>query len=156
MFLILAHGRTERGRLYSLFSVAFSLSPSPHPSSLIWPLNPLHWPSKAKSRPTIVTAQAKSYRAPPPLKLKAPVPSTIVSGVVCRERRGRGSAGGGAHAPFSSLPVSLRLTPGTDICANPPLTFRIAGLNALVLFIPLAWASHFHEWAHGLTFARMS
>jgi Ca2+:H+ antiporter len=23
----------------------------------------------------------------------------------------------------------------------------------LVFFIPLAWASHFHEWAHGLTFA---
>ncbi|KAH9987960.1 hypothetical protein BJV77DRAFT_1061506 [Russula vinacea] len=26
-------------------------------------------------------------------------------------------------------------------------------LNALLVFIPLAWVSHFQEWAHGLTFA---
>jgi hypothetical protein len=58
--------------------------------------------------------------------------------------------------PLSSLPVSLRLTSGTDTCANNLLTFRNTGLNVLVVFIPLAWVSHFHEWAHGVTFARMS
>jgi hypothetical protein len=40
--------------------------------------------------------------------------------------------------------------------ANTLLTSRNTGLNVLVLFIPLAWLSHFHEWAHGRTFARMS
>jgi hypothetical protein len=33
--------------------------------------------------------------------------------------------------------------------------FHNAGLNVLVLLIPIAWVSHLKEWAHGLTFARM-
>jgi hypothetical protein len=148
MFLFLANGRTERGHRY----IAFPGLPAPcHPPPLP-SLNPLpSCPSKIKSRPTVL---AKTYRAPP---LKTPpVPSTIASGVLCRERKDGGSAGSGVHLPLSSLPVSLRWTSGPDICAISLLTFRNAGLNLLVFFIPLAWASHFHEWAHGLTFARMS
>jgi hypothetical protein len=120
--------------------------PSP-PSSLTGPLNPLpSWPSKVKSRPTVLT---KSYRAPP---VKAPVPPNIASG----ERTDGGSAGSRVHVPLSSLPVSLRLTSATDICANTLLTFRKAGVNVLVVFIPLAWVSHFRGWSHETTFARMS
>jgi hypothetical protein len=60
-----------------------------------------------------------------------------------------------AHAIVFSPCQSLRLTSGTDICANTLLTFRKAGLNALVVFIPLARVSHFREWSHGTTFAHM-
>jgi hypothetical protein len=58
------------------------------------------------------------------------------------------------HVPSSSLHVSLpsRFTS----CLNTLLTSRNVGLNALFIFIPLAWVSHFEEWTHGLTFARMS
>ena len=161
VFLFLAYGRTERGPwLYSLSRVTSSLSPlSPTPIlfSLTGPLYPLpSCPSKIKLRPTVLAnprAKYCPYRAP---QLKDPVPSTIASGVVCRERTDSGSAGRRVHMPLSSLPVSLRLTSGANICAITLLTFPGAGLNVLVIFIPLAWVSHFHEWTHGLTFARMS
>ena len=65
------------------------------------------------------------------------------------------------HVPLSTLPVSrsslvLGVRHGIYAHPNTLLTLRNAGLNVLVIFIPLAWVSHFHEWTHGLTFARMS
>src|SRR5258708_16407044 len=58
--------------------------------------------------------------------------------------------------PSPSLPVSHPLTSNLDICANPLLISRNVGLNVLLIFIPLAWVSHFHEWSHRLTFGCMS
>jgi len=58
--------------------------------------------------------------------------------------------------PSPSLPVSHPLTSNLDICANPLLISRNVGLNVLLIFIPLAWVSHFHEWSYRLTFGCMS
>lgn len=146
-------GRTETlSMLYSLTGVT-----SPHHLSPAGPLNPSRsWPSKIKSRRTVPlagVAKSKSYRALPP---QAPVPSAIASGVVSRERTDGGSAGRRAHVLLSSLPVSLlRLKFGTNVCANTRLIFPIAGLNLLVVFIPLAWVSYFNEWEHVITFSCM-
>lgn len=150
MFLFLAYGRNERG---FISSKGFLPSPPPTTPSLLQGLSILSppWPSKVKSRPIVLLV--KPYRAPP---LKSPpAPSTIVSGVVSQERTESGSAGNGVHMLLSLLPVSLRLT---DICAPEYSThlFRNAGINILIVFIPFAWVSHFYEWTHGLTFARMS
>jgi hypothetical protein len=105
MFLFLADtGRTERGRLYTLSTLAVPLFPSPHPFFLTGSLNHLpSWPSKVKPRQTVLP---KSYRAPPLMFPTTTVPSTIVSGVVWQERTDGGSAGSRVHVPFSTLHVS--------------------------------------------------
>lgn len=74
-----------------------------HSFSHTGPLNPLpSYPSKIKS--CLLTVLAKSYHAPP---LKAPpVPSSIASGVFCRERKYGGRDGSGVHVPLPSLASS--------------------------------------------------
>ena len=147
--------RTERGQclIYSFRSLSgFTCSFSfPHPFSLTGPLNPLSsWPSKVKSSRKVPAKSHRRHRALPPKSL---VHSTIAFGVVYWERKDGGSAGSRVHVPLSSLPVSI--WHGYMREYSSVLTFRNAGLNSLVIFIPLAWVSHFHEWTHGLTFARM-
>ena len=73
----------------------------------------------------------------------------VWSGLSGKERRWIGWKQSARAIAFSSCKSC------TDICADALLTSRNAGLNALLVFIPLAWLSHFHEWTHGLTFARM-
>ena len=50
----------------------------------------------------------------------------------------------------SSFPPRLTFGSGVRLNTSPNL-----GLNVLLVLIPIAWVSHFKEWAHGLTFARM-
>ena len=154
MFLFLAYGRTERGSRYIAFPSFLSpCHPPPLPFSLTGLFNPLpSCPSKVKSCPTLAVL-VKLYRALPPKF--PPVPSTIASGVRCRERKDSGSAGGGVHVLLSFLPVSLRWPSGTDICAITLLTFSQCRAQSSGLFhssclgIPLhrmgAWA---HLWTY--------
>jgi hypothetical protein len=136
------------GRMRRLYSPGRGFCPIPPQSHR--PLNPLlSWPSKIKRRCTLQCHQGG-------LSLKTPVPSKTTSGVICRERKDSGSPGRRVQGQLSSLPVSHPLTSSADICANPLLISPNVGLNALLVFIPLAWVSHFLEWKHKLTFGCMS
>ena len=100
---VLAHrdgSATERGR-YIPFPWPLPLVPNSHPRPRL---------SQSAGILALDDQLAKCYRA---VASNAPVPSATTSGVVCWQKKDRGSAGERVHVPLSSLLVSLRFPLGS-------------------------------------------
>ncbi len=80
-------------------------------------------------------------------------PPRNASGFGSRGRQGARWAGGRVPRPYFSFPVNLQISP---VFVTTRLTLIDAGLNTWLIFIPIAWLSHFKGWGHGMTFSCMS
>lgn len=129
------------------------------PLTLSTPLVP--WPSKISLKWRTKAERYRSATVPP----KSPVMSAASSADYWG-KIGLGSVGEKAHKLSFYRPVCFLSTTRFSFESRVPaqvylriLTlwlFHIAGINVLILIIPIAWVSHLKEWAHALTFTRMS